>query len=536
MRVAYGASAPVWAGTMSEYSKRAKGSRRKRVSPPASQPMSVGDSPFEASQSASVVDAPNGGSQPAQLLTLAARLEFFHSPAGRAYVTLPRAGHEETHPLRSAAFREYLLDRYYRLYKRPAGRAALDDALSVLEARARFEGEEHEVHVRVGEKDGKLYIDLGNANFDVVEIDSTGWRIVNSPDVKFFRPAGMLPLPKPVRGADGYSLLRSLLHVGNPEQLHLIIGWLLGALRPQGPYAILNFHGAVDSAKTTNSRSVRSLIDPNVAPLRGLPKGDQDLMIAAANNWIPTLENVSSIPEWLSDALCRLSTGGGYGARRLYSDDEEAVLIAQRPIILNGIEPHGLRSDLIDRSIIIDLPRISNSERRTDAQMLAKLQEVGPGIMGWLCGLIANILSAGDLLTPTTLPRLADFAAWIAAAEPFLGWPPGHFEAIYRRNRDEANQLTLDACPIGRPTVRFAQTVGSWCATATDLLVEVRKYADKVETRNPDWPRSPKALSEALRRITKNLQALGIEVSFRRESGGNRDRLIKITSTARSEL
>jgi hypothetical protein len=104
----------------------------------------------------------------------------------------------------------------------------------------------------------------------------------------------------------------------------------------------------------------RRLIDPNGAPLRSEPREIRDIMIAATNGWIVAYDNLSRLPDWLSDALCRLSTGGGFSTRELCSDTDEVLFEAQRPVALNGIEELATRADLLDRAVLVYLPRISD--------------------------------------------------------------------------------------------------------------------------------------------------------------------------------
>ena len=92
------------------------------------------------------------------------------------------------------------------------------------------------------------------------------------------------------------------------------------------------------SAKTTLAGMLRALVDPNVAPLRALPRDDRDVFIAASNGHLLAFDNVSGLPYWLSDTLCRLATGGGFATRQLYTDADEVLFDAARPIVLNGIE------------------------------------------------------------------------------------------------------------------------------------------------------------------------------------------------------
>src|SRR5205085_6289398 len=132
---------------------------------------------------------------------------------------------------------------------------------------------------------------------------------------------------------------------------------------------LLALHGEHGSAKSTTARVLRDLIDPNTTALRATPRNEHDLMIAAKNGRVISLDNLSHIPDWLSDALCRLATGGGFATRELYSDDEEILFNAMRPIIINGIEELATRSDLLDRSILSHLPIIPDHKRRDEKEL-----------------------------------------------------------------------------------------------------------------------------------------------------------------------
>ncbi len=123
----------------------------------------------------------------------------------------------------------------------------------------------------------------------------------------------------------------------------LVIAWALAVLRYYGPYPILVLAGEQGSAKSTFSKMLRALLDPNTAPLRALPREDRDLFIAANNGHLLSFDNVSGLPAWISDTLCRLATGGGFAVRQLYTDQDEALFDAQRPTRQHRAEhAHGM--------------------------------------------------------------------------------------------------------------------------------------------------------------------------------------------------
>src|SRR5204862_2408412 len=124
--------------------------------------------------------------------------------------------------------------------------------------------------------------------------------------------------------------------------------------------------------------------DPATTELRSPPRNERDLVIAATHAWIVAYDNLSHIPPWLSDSLCRLATGGGFGTRQLYTDAEETLFHVMRPVILNGIEELAREHDLIDRAIILSLPRIADAQRRPESELWAQFEEERPHLLGAL--------------------------------------------------------------------------------------------------------------------------------------------------------
>jgi hypothetical protein len=281
-----------------------------------------------------------GGRGPSQadvLIGLAQSAGLFHAPDGTGFADLVINGHRETWPIRSSGFKDWLMHRYYEETGGAPNGESMESARGVIQARARFDAPEQVVHVRVGALDERLYLDLGDETWRAVEIDATGWRVIDNPPVRFRRAAGMQPLPAPVSGGS-VETLRSFVNVKTDADFVLAVSWLLAAFRDCGPYPVLILSGEQGSAKSTFSALLRALLDPNTAPLRALPREDRDLFIAANNGHVLAFDNVSGLREWISDTLCRLATGGGFAVRQLYTDQDEVLFDAARPVILNGIE------------------------------------------------------------------------------------------------------------------------------------------------------------------------------------------------------
>jgi hypothetical protein len=173
----------------------------------------------------------------------------------------------------------------------------------------------------------------------------------------------------------------------------LVVAWILAALRNRGPYPVIALSGEQGSAKSTFSGLVRSVLDPNTAPLRALPREERDLFIAANNGHVLAFDNVSGLPHWISDTLCRLATGGGFAVRQLYTDQDEILFEAAKPMILNGIEDFVTRPDLADRSLFLTLNPIPERDRRTEAELHGLFAAERPRILGVLLDAVVTGLN-----------------------------------------------------------------------------------------------------------------------------------------------
>ena len=471
----------------------------------------------------------DGGRGPKQadlLIELAQEVELFHGPDSTAYADLKVNEHRETWPIRSKGFRRWLARRFFEVTGGAPNSEALQSAFNVIEAKAHFDGPERKVHIRIGGLDGKLYLDLGDEAWRAVEIGAVGWQIVADPPVRFRRAAGMQPLPTPARG-DSVETLRNFLNVQGDGDFTLIVAWTLAVLRDRGPYPVLVLSGEQGSAKSTFSAVLRSLLDPNTAPLRALPREDRDLFIAANNGHVLAFDNVSGLPGWISDTLCRLATGGGYAVRQLYTDQDEVLFDAARPVILNGIEDIVTRPDLADRAIFLTLEPIPENRRRPEKELWGEFDAARPQLLGTLLDAVCHGLKRLPDTRLDNLPRMADFALWATACETAL-WPAGTFGAAYAGNRDEAVDSVIEADPIGSAIRSMMNARTEWTGTASDLLDALDEEVGEKVRKSKTWPSSARALSGRVRRAATFLRKVGIDITFERE-GRARTRTIRVT-------
>jgi len=135
----------------------------------------------------------------------------------------------------------------------------MDDALRVCEGRAKHYGPLHKVFLRVGERDGVVYIDLGDGEWHAIEVKPDGWRVIERVPVKFVRSPATRAPPPPADGGMIEQELRGLVNVRDDSDFTLIVAWLVGCFSPRGPYPILIVNGEQGSAKSTLCRPLRLL-------------------------------------------------------------------------------------------------------------------------------------------------------------------------------------------------------------------------------------------------------------------------------------
>jgi hypothetical protein len=277
------------------------------------------------------------------------------------------------------------------------------------------------------------------------------------------------------------------------------------------------------SAKSSFSRFVRGIIDPNTCPLRQIPQNLRDLFIMAKNGHVIAFDNLPRVTGWVSDALCRLSTGGGLSTRRQRTDDDEMLFDAARPIILNGIEEVVGRPDLADRSICISLEPLANP--RPEEELRNDFRRAQPRILGALLDGLAQCLRKLPHVRPSEPSRMADFVK-IATACDGTFWSPGAFHAAYRANRDKATEAAIEADPVASALIDMMTTQSPWIGTATELL---NALENATERSDRSLPKSPNSLSGRLNRLEPILRRHGIEIKKNERAGHEGHRMISIT-------
>jgi hypothetical protein len=454
--------------------------------------------------------------------------KFFHHDSS-AFADVEIGGHRRTYPLSGAEFYDWLLLQFFTEMKVAPSPSAMKSALRTLSANARFKNASCEVYLRAGYVDEKIYLDVGDSEWSVIEIDRNGWRMIEDSPVRFRRTQGMAALPIPERGGS-IELLRPLVNLSK-DGFVLFTSWIDDALCPiSRPHPPLFLAGEEGSAKTMAATIARSLIDPNTVPLRTLSGTVRDLFIAANGSHALAFDNVSSISPAISDALCQIASGTGYAVRQLYTDTSQIMIGGSRPVILNGLLNAIDRSDLADRAVIIPMSPILPDKRFSEAEVWKLFEASRSQIFGALLDCVAcGLRKLPDTRLPR-LPRMADFALWSVATEAF---EPGVFLQAFENAATEATEAVAESDPVVVAIAAFMVERTEWpqaeLGTAADLLLALNNHlTEAAPSKWKTWPTEPSSFSRRLRKAAAALRKLGITVEIGRAPDRSRTRTITL--------
>ena len=386
----------------------------------------------------------------------------------------------------------------------------------------RSKGAKVKDYIRVGGKLGDLYIDIGNDANDAWHISASGiTRVPGGPThIRMLRGAGMLPLVEPdlsVPASEFPALLKQFV-AADDDTLMLLIAWLLGCLRPEGPYPVLTISGEQGSGKSTILRLMRRIIDPHALDMRTPPEDQRDLQAMVRNSFVLAFDNVSHISNKMSDALCVISTGtGAQGGRALDTNAEESAVRVCRPVAMNGIPDVVERGDLVDRSIHVHLPRIDPRQRRDDSEFWDAFHANHAKLLGSLmnAALIATQNYGNVVLAEK--PRMSAFAVWAVAAEHAFGWPAGRLMEVYKRNRSAAENQMLEFHGLASAMLRMMEKQKEFSGTYPDLIGQLEMNIGPRER----LPQTSHSFAAELRRIRPALERAGLRFYSAGRSSNN---------------
>ena len=411
---------------------------------------------------------------------------------------------------------------FYRHTGKPISKDGVKQVLAVLSSKALFDNPDPiTLSTRIAEHEGAFWYDLSNKTWQAVKIDNSGWEITDNPPVLFSRYRHQLQQALPKHGGNINKILN---YVNIKESKTLFLCWLVSCFIPNIPHAAIIIHGEKGAAKSTASGLLKSLIDPSALDTLTLQNDQRTMAVNLLNHWFLPFDNVSFINEDTSDTLCRAITGGGIQQRRLHTNSEDTIFTFQRCVAINGIHNVATRADLLDRSILIELIRITDSDRKELSAVLANFEADKADILGGIFDTVVKAINIFPSVKLQNLPRMADFARWGYAIGEALGEGLGQiFLNEYTGNRQIQNEEAIANDPVATLIVEFMKNRQEWTGLFSTLYRLLADIAEDngISVKHKSFPANAIVLSKRITAIKSNLENVGIYcVSEKRNKHG----------------
>jgi len=459
---------------------------------------------------------------------------LFHDQFNEPYAHVFINNHWENWKLKCKQFKRWLCAKLWESENKAPSSNAISSALTILESKACFNGERISLENRVTMLDGAIWYDLSNEQWQAVKITAEGWEIVDNPPILFRRYSHQQPQVLPVKNSADLNALLPFVNLAKNEQAQLLPVYVVSCFIPEIPHPIPILYGPQGASKTTLARMLRALIDPSTVGVLSMATGVNELIQQISHHWFAFFDNVTFMPNWASDALCRAVTGEGFSKRELYSDDDDIIYNFRRCIGLNGINLAAKKADLLDRGILFRLDRIAGNQRKGEKLIWKEFEDARPIILGGIFNALSKAMKIYDTIHLEEVPRMADFTIWGCAIAQGLGNSQDEFMTVYYSNIAEQNDEAIHESSVATAVMVFIEREIEWEGSPSELFDELKKIAESenLDAKGLGWPKSVNSLSRRINEVKTNLAEKGIIVESRKISNGKR--VIKIQNIAKN--
>lgn len=441
-------------------------------------------------------------------------------------------GHLEVLPIGDSRFKNWLRKIVKNKDDLIISNQVIEDVVNTLIADAEFDGETKELGLRITQaSDNKMkwYYDLTNDPHEFIEITSEGWKITQN-QVIFRRFDHQKFQDYPTRSQDYprniFDQFIDLLNVKKENRL-ILKCYVMSLFIPNVPKAVLMVHGEQGTAKSMLEELIKMLVDPSIIRTLSFPKDLPELVQQLSHNYLAYYDNLSRLPEWISDLLCRAVTGSGFSKRRLYTNDLDVVYSLMRAIGFNGITLAATKADLLDRGLIIQTDTITKENRKKIEEIWNKFYSIRPQLLAYILDTLVKSLKwkkenpTLELIRES--PRMADWAEWCEIISRCMDKKDNAFINAYNGNINLQTEEVIEGSDLAiavRQLTSDKEDKWEFRDTPTALLAHLNLIADanNIDRRSTYWPKSAARLSRSLRLLQRTLREIGIEVRWEKDT------------------
>ena len=439
--------------------------------------------------------------------TIMKSIKLFPDMAGMVYAKAFVHNATVFMDLNGEQFENYLNAELYNANSEFPAPTAVKSATRIANHRGKANPPE-EVFLRFGVLNDVHMLDLRSSVGMVVEVAPTGWTLTTAPRVNFLRPHGGLEIPVPSSSGDYLKILNYLNLDEDGKLLTLPSMPVLMMVNLERP--IVQFIGKEGSGKSSVAKRYRKLMDPACPEVNDAKAEKRELALLLNDNAMPVLDNLTSLPKFVSDFYCAAFSGGGVQFRAHYTNAGVYRMSYKRGLVITALDLPTMAPDFLDRSIIVDMNRVKVFESGSGTALDGMFELDRSNILGGMLDILVEAKKILPSIKVNNLPRFTDFARYGAAIAEILGYGAQRYvDAIRASKQAPSQQALVNSDPVAAAFMELAKG-RSFAGDSSQLLSALGTFKPRNISGRVKWPENSVQLGKAVSRVVEELSEQGV--------------------------
>lgn len=424
------------------------------------------------------------------------------------WCTIKDNGMGKSYPLSSTNFRVAFKSIYKKYYGKLLNNIQFTSLLEELEVLA-FENKlNYPLTNRICKMDDAIIYDLNETENLCVWVEKGMCKITKTPERRFKRTTLSVDQVAPKLSADPATLpkmLRKHLNISK-KTLELYCIWLVTCFIPDIQHPILVAFGEKGSSKSTLLQRTVQIIDPQIIELNSLPKPG-DLELRLSSTYVCAFDNLQQLRCDTSNLLCQTVTGGAATKRKFYTDSELVITDVQSIVLLNGTDLVISRSDLMERSLLIPMKKLSPKRLQSEIELTQAFNAELPSILGACFQLLAIASNDTKPIETNHRTRIASFYDAAIRVGRAFGFTDSYTDKLLWMNQKQINREALSDSVIAQCLNELMMEYQEYKNSVTVLLSDLKGIGEELSIPLSEFPKQPNQLSRRLNELKSNLEA-----------------------------
>jgi len=381
--------------------------------------------------------------------------------------------------------------------------------------------------------DGIDYIDMADEKGNVLQITNEKIDISENAPVIFRHLKTKLPV-KVSEGDGDPRLFLKYAHCRDEAQEMLLLVDLCLSCKSGIDQPPTCFTGPQGSGKTETANFFRKVFDPTTTEKEDTLNTKEQLALLADSNAIILLDNMTRFKSGLPEQIKKIVTGCTLQKRQLYADSNMLQYYLHNKFLITSIDVPCLDADFLDRSLIFEFDRFTNSNNKGKQVLNAMFQDDVPYIRRGCLEVLVKAKSLYAHMKFESASRMADYETWGATVAVALGYTQEKYVEAFRANQAQYRNefVKKPAEPLVRQIVSYINEFNAYDGLVSEFYEQIKNNFSAEDLKHNKYPTSLVSFGKALSRIEADLEEF--EIKLTRSKDRKVGSIIKIEKIAKA--